>query len=56
MIHINTPYITTNDNKSRLSAIITIDQESKECFFEVDKKYKKYLTNEVADAFVIGLL
>ena len=56
MITIDIPVIIRNCDKVKLSAKITIDKETKECFFEVDKKYEKYLTTEVADAFVIGLL
>lgn len=56
MISIDIPVITRDAKKSKLSAKIKIDKEIKECFFEVDKKYEKYLTTEVADAFVIGLL
>ncbi len=56
MIHIGKPYIFNNKDKSRLIAVINIDNQETECFFEVDKKYEKYLTTEVADAFVIGLL
>lgn len=56
MIFIEKPIITAHKNKSRLSAIIKVDNQEKECFFEVDKPYERYLTSEVADAFVVGLL
>ena len=56
MITIGAPYITRKNGKSKLSAIVKIGIKKKECFFEVDELYEKYLTTEVADAFVIGLL
>ncbi len=56
MIHIGKIFITKTKEKARLSAVVNVDGDDKELFFEVDKKYKKYLTKEVSDAFVIGLL
>ncbi len=56
MIKIDQPTITTLDNHAILTANINIDGEQKSAFIKVDKEYAPYLTDEVSDAFVVGLL
>lgn len=45
-----------DDDICRLAASIQLPSEKKELYFEVEKKYKKYLCNEVADPFVFSLI
>ena len=50
------------DNAVRLCANVTMKNpntnklETKECYFEFEKDYKKYICDERSDAFVSGLL
>ena len=55
MITIHTPQLVENE-KSRLQTIIEVDGQTKTVWFEVDKKYGKYLCYERCDAFLVGLL
>lgn len=56
MIKIGKIWIEEKDNKSRVYCNITINNEIKKVWFEVDKEYGKYLCTERSDAYVIGLL
>ncbi len=56
MIFLHKPYIKQMNNKSRLIFEIDIDNENKTVFFEVEKKYEKYLCDDRVDAIVIGIL
>lgn len=56
MIIIGKPFVTNTDNKSRLTAKLSIDKKEVEVWFEVDNKFGNYLTYERSDAFVIGVL
>ena len=66
-IKIGKPYVKEIDSDVlgkavRLCAQITMENpntkknETKECYFEFEKRYKKYLCPERSDAFVMGLL
>ncbi len=56
-LKIGVPYIESTDTTARLcSDILLPDGVSKVFYFEVEKKYEKYLCAEVSDAFVIGIL
>ena len=56
MITIQKPYIQNNDNSARLCANIVQDNSEKTMYFEVPSEYGDYLCDEVADAFVVGLI
>ena len=57
MIKICTPKIINfDDNHSRLSCDIYVDNEKRNVWFEVEKEYEQYLCFERSDAFLIGLL
>ncbi len=56
MIIIDKPIIKALEDKTALIANVTIDGKQKELFFKVDNEFASYLTYEVGDAFVIGLL
>jgi len=56
MIIIRKPGIVNEGGKSRLQAPFNIDGKVNNVWFEVDKKYGKYLCYERSDAFVIGVL
>ena len=67
IIKIGKPYITQGKSdifgeSVKLCAKVTFENpnnnqiETKECYFEFEKKYKKYLCIERSDAFVMGLL
>lgn len=56
MIKIGKPKIKIENDRARCYCDITIDNEKKSVWFEVDKKYEKYLTIDRTDAYVIGLL
>jgi hypothetical protein len=51
-IHIKNPVIMGG----RLEAEITIDGSTKTAWFSVEPDYAKYLDDEVADAFLVGIL
>jgi hypothetical protein len=56
-LKIGVPYIESTDTTARLcSDILLPGGVSKVFYFEVEKKYEKYLCAEVSDAFVIGIL
>ena len=66
-IKIGKPYVKEIDSDVlgkavRLCAQITMENpntkknETKECYFEFEKRYKEYLCSERSDAFVMGLL
>ena len=67
-IIISKPYIKEEKNSKifghsvKLCALITMEnpntnkRETKECYFEFEKRYKKYLCENRSDAFVMGLL
>lgn len=56
MIKIGKPFIKENSKTAKLCASVHIDGKKDTIFFETDIKWNKYLTTEVADAFVVGLL
>lgn len=56
MIKICKPFIEVNNDRARCVCEIIINGESKKVWFEVDEKYKEYLSVDRADAYVIGLL
>ncbi len=56
MIKINKPQIKDENDKAILTCIIEIDDNKEELFYEIDKKYKKYLCTERSDAFVVAAL
>ena len=56
MIVINKPYISNNGSKCRCVCDISVDEEIRSVWFEVDEKYQDKLVTERADAYVIGLL
>lgn len=56
MITIKKPHVEYIDNKARLTSTIKVNNKSFDIFYEVKKEYSKYLTNERADSFLIGLL
>ena len=57
MLRIEQPkIINVDENHSRLSCDIYIDNDLHNVWFEVEKEYEQYLCTERSDAFVIGLL
>ncbi|MFC3886042.1 hypothetical protein ACFOU2_22205 [Bacillus songklensis] len=56
MIIIYEPEIKKNDKEVRLQAVFEVDGQKDVLWFEVEEKYSIYLTNERADAFLVGLL
>ena len=57
MLRIEQPkIINVDENHSRLSCDIYVDNELRTVWFEVEKEYEQYLCTERSDAFVIGLL
>ncbi|MFC3884175.1 hypothetical protein ACFOU2_12020 [Bacillus songklensis] len=56
MIIIYEPEIKKNDKEVRLQAVFEVDGQKDVLWFEVEEKYSVYLTNERADAFLVGLL
>lgn len=56
MIYIKRPFIEIIEEKYRCICDTYVDNEVHPIWFEVDKKYGKYLCTERADAYVIGLL
>lgn len=56
MIKILKPYIKNEKDFSRVYCDIYIDDDKKNVWFEVEKKYSKYLVDDRIDAYVIGLL
>ncbi|MBQ3213404.1 MAG: hypothetical protein IJB10_00075 [Clostridia bacterium] len=53
------PYIETNNEKAKLLAEIQIfnnnTETKKTIYYEVEKKYKDFLTTEVSDSFLVAL-
>jgi len=56
MITIHQPEIVRVNGRSRLNAVIIIDNEKKDLWYEVDSEYEKYLCYERSDAFLIAVL
>lgn len=56
MIYIGVPKIESNGDKSRIVCDIFIEGVKKNIWFEVEKKYEKYLCTERADGYLIGIL
>lgn len=50
------PEIIENEKTSRLVCNVTVGEEVREIWFEVEKEYEQYLCADRLDAFVIGLL
>lgn len=55
-IVIGKPYIKKEDNSIKLCANVKRFETEFELYYEVENKYEKYLTWEIADAFVLGIL
>lgn len=56
-IWLGVPYIQQmNDNKVRLCSDANINGEKKQLYFEVDKKWEKYLVTEYSDPFVLAVI
>ncbi|MBU0490160.1 MAG: hypothetical protein KKA07_12875 [Bacteroidetes bacterium] len=58
MIIIDKPFIQTLDDKVYYQAHITDEKAgyANDCYYVAEKEFGKYFSDEVADAFVIGLL
>ena len=56
MIRIGAPYTETAQGQVRLCAELTMDRQVKTAWFSVEPEYGTYLTDDRADAFVVGLL
>lgn len=56
MIRIGIPQVKSDATTATLFTNLSIDGNSQEVWFKVDKKYKDYLCYERGDAFVIGVL
>lgn len=58
MIIIEKPYTAFQNEKVFLRALITDEQNGlkEECYYVTNQEYGKYFCDEIADAFVIGLL
>ena len=56
MLHIKQPYVEELEHEARLICKVEENAQEREIWFSVNKKYKEYLTYEVSDAFLIGLL
>ena len=56
MIIINKPEIKLEKNNAILSCKIIENEENKEIWFSVDKKYSEFLVEEQLDAFLIAVL
>ncbi|MFJ8247731.1 hypothetical protein [Peribacillus asahii] len=56
MITIHKPEIKKIDKSVQLQAVIKIGEKEDTLWFEVENKYGEFLTDERADAFVVGLL
>ena len=56
MIEIKKPTIKTVKEKTVLETVVLIDNKAKTVFYEIDKKYGKYLCTERSDAYVIAAL
>jgi len=55
-IFISHPYLTTENNKVRLSADVTIDGQIKTLWSETDEVYRQFLMVERSDAFLCAIL
>lgn len=55
-IYIGQPYVVEMPHGCRLIADVRYSKESVQVWFDVDKKYGKYLCFERSDAFLIGML
>src|SRR5690625_424761 len=53
---IHKPEIVDTNNTARLQAMFEINGKRDVLWYEVDKKYKAFLSPERSDAFVVGLL
>ena len=56
MIYIEKPYTEVVDGQARLCARVTAPRVDKELWFSVEPEYGRYITDDRADAFVVGLL
>ena len=56
MIHIGKPYIQAENSCTRLCAEILLDGQRQTAWFAVEPAYAQFLTDDRADAFVIGFL
>ena len=56
MIYIGTPYVREEKERTALCADITLEGKRQEVWFSVEQCYGCFLTEDRADAFVIGFL
>ena len=56
MILIEKPYIETLRDRVRLGARVHLPEKTEEIWFSVEPEYAQYITDDRADAFVVGLL
>ena len=56
MVQILEPKVSTNGGRERLSADICVDGNTHTLWFEVEKKYGRFLCHERSDAFVLAML
>lgn len=56
MIRIGTPYLRHESDRVCLCARITLQKKEEEAWFAVAPEYAPYLTDDRADAFVVGFL
>lgn len=56
MIFLHKPYVETKNSKSKLIFDLEIDEDKKQVWYEVDKKYGKFLCDDRVDAIFVGIL
>lgn len=56
MMIIGMPYTETTHNQVRLCAPVTIQGKTEKAWFSVESEYAEYLTEDRADAFLVGFL
>lgn len=56
MIRIEAPYLRREGQRTVLAAPITLEGRREEAWFSVEAEYGQYLTEDRADAFVVGFL
>jgi len=57
IMKIGKPYVKkTGHNKSRLCTMLTYENKDIELYIEVDNEYSQYLTPELSDPFILGVI
>lgn len=56
MIKIGKAFLTVDNGKARLSAMVSLPQGETELFYETDEEYGKWFVSDVADPFVIAVM